>query len=104
MEPEDLRIGNWFFYKGKDVQWSIEDFAEWGKNIEKLIEPILITPEWLERFGFEKKPIHWEGAIDLMADGDEWNFESGYIDINIKYVHQLQNLYYALTGKELEKK
>jgi hypothetical protein len=30
------------------------------------------------------------------------NNNSHWLDIEIKYVHQLQNLYFALTGEELE--
>jgi hypothetical protein len=33
--------------------------------------------------------------------GGVWHFEFEGISIKIKYVHQLQNLYFALTGEEL---
>ena len=28
-------------------------------------------------------------------------YRSDYTGVNVKYVHQLQNLYFALTGEEL---
>ena len=29
------------------------------------------------------------------------SYEEGEVSVNIKHVHQLQNLYFALTGEEL---
>lgn len=75
---------------------------------------IPITDEWLERMGFEERYTH-------NSDGDEINYMKmkafedllyrdgifslccGSLELpHIEYVHQLQNLFYALTGKELE--
>ena len=70
-------------------------------------EPIPLTEEWLLKFGLiYNDENYWElvGAhISLEWDGmkdwdilcmDEWL-------MSLKYVHQLQNLYFALTGSEL---
>ena len=76
------------------------------------IKPISITEEWLIKFGFEKfnkamhKPLNKTTHIyrEIL---DHNNFYitgmDNYLQLtNIpKYVHQLQNLYFALTGKEL---
>lgn len=76
--------------------------------------PIHLTPEWLERCGFtsDKKQV-WTIRIDeysLLAihkDGDYVFMDSmdGQCvesrDNKIMHVHQLQNLYFALTGEEL---
>jgi hypothetical protein len=75
-------------------------------------KPIPLTEEWLWNFGFEK--TEWDNfnsfrrtignndyAIILYSDG---NCEVGdIITCKIEYVHQLQNLYFALTGEELKK-
>lgn len=73
------------------------------------IKPIPITEEWLVRFGFKinsgvssreflmkniKVCNHYEKGFLFIVD---W-WHSG---IMIQSVHQLQNLYFALTGEEL---
>jgi hypothetical protein len=69
----------------------------------KDLNGIPLTEEWLVTFGFEyiEEYKWWEidwcnFTIDL---GGEYEFEFAFHPI--KYVHQLQNLYFALTGKEL---
>lgn len=103
-------------------------FDSFPKHYSQLLtslKPIQLTEEWLDKFGFER------GGYDLIEvwhpDNDRfsmvgyldeenederylgWNYNhNGTIDecdssrIEIKHVHQLQNLYFALTGKELE--
>ena len=119
MKPNELRIGNWVKMDNTNFQLSEEDdfdsFVFHG-NIQYL-EPIPLTEEWLEKFGFKKHK--W-----IMFDGFTWlpfgnrrfeifyekkygfyhEFYHGRGRNIIKYVHQLQNLYFALTGKELELK
>ena len=80
------------------------------------IHPIPLTEEWLLKFGFGKSEDHEVGHnTDLNFNFYyDWHFkrfriESGFNSDNdwivpmphIQYVHQLQNLYFALTGKEL---
>lgn len=74
-------------------------------------EPIHLTEEWLLKFGFKRYDIYRCGIDEkLVIDGssDAFGFfaedeVSGFIyDRQIKYVHQLQNLYFALTGEELK--
>ncbi len=72
--------------------------------------PIPITPEWLERLGFTK---HHRGNLVLGMGYFELEFaiKNGWLYLSrneyedmlshIKYVHQLQNLYFAITGQEL---
>lgn len=88
---------------------------------ENLIEPITLTEEWLLSFGFDKiteltdgynkgMPIEkylYDKFYILNTDLLNPNFGIGLhyiwdgISLEIKYVHQLQNLYFALTGEEL---
>jgi len=88
----------------------------------KNIEPIPLTEEWLLKFGFElyESGYYFPYKINNQWEKDNWYFCANYrynqIDIchrgnlgslirfDIKYVHQLQNLYFALTGTELEVK
>lgn len=83
--------------------------------IAEQIEPIPITEDWLLRFGFEASSIHDNyklGEIEISSSmrkittNERYNF---YLDgeipesmkIRIQYIHQLQNLFFALTGTEL---
>jgi hypothetical protein len=79
--------------------------------------PIPLTEEWLIKLGFGKDDtntyIHESlpsGTGVYFESGNDWNFDDANICgdfdecIHVKlpqYVHQLQNLYFALTGKEL---
>lgn len=71
--------------------------------------PIPLTEEWLVRFGFDTfrsinsdpKTFYndrFDYGIEIYQDGSIW-FEKLRL---IKHVHQLQNLYFALTGQELK--
>lgn len=74
----------------------------------KFIKPIPLTEEWLLNFGFEKKSgsefkndrfIYRFKQRDLIIEGFEYDYNG--ILCYPEYVHQLQNLYFALTGEEL---
>ena len=100
-------------------------FAEMWLNMED-IEPILLTEELLLKFGFEEWDIKGEWVFEkvIFKDFDiekkmiicssgtcsleeqenhpDVDVQKFIIRQDIKYVHQLQNLYFALTGKDLE--
>jgi hypothetical protein len=75
----------------------------------KWFEPIPLTEEWLLKFGFEHEDDYLElqinehlsiiyvGYLALMIDGVIIQVNN----TNSDKVHQLQNLYFALTGEEL---
>lgn len=73
------------------------------------MKPIPLTPEWLERCGF--KILVDDGFLVRVAKGVVCIKISGIglpvVRIgemhftNIIHLHQLQNLYFALTGEEL---
>ncbi|MHA2366888.1 MAG: hypothetical protein ACXAC7_23250 [Candidatus Hodarchaeales archaeon] len=106
MKAEDLRIGNYVGLYGSIATIQRADF-DTSKTAIAVDEgkPIPLTEEWLAKFGFKKYPGRlnkfdrddfW--TCDLM-NGNEWCFKD--IECCIKYVHQLQNLFWVLTGKEL---
>lgn len=79
--------------------------------------PIPLTEEWLLKFGFEptrfqKEPHQWwnNGKIEIGHTTKDDVMQYEYLSptntemVDIPYVHQLQNLYFALTGEELEMK
>lgn len=71
---------------------------------------IPLTDEWIEKFGGKTvgDSVHWPGfALDIEEGNTGIGFfyplrERGMMDLHVEFVHQLQNLYCALSGgKEL---
>lgn len=91
--------------------------------LDERVKEIPLTEEWLLKFGFEKIESDYRIQIqkdDSQGNSDYWIYVDSGIDNETnkfkvmlvsgegdwfttknKYVHQLQNLYYALTGEEL---
>lgn len=120
MEAKELRIGNyvWDDYGGNMIIHQIsndlvdckkENHLPSGRYDLGSIKPIVIDGNWLLKFGFEKQSNNsWQldtkygFSIWGRIDHGFWLFiESDDCGNSIKHVHQLQNLYFALTGKEL---
>lgn len=85
------------------------DFGEGEEDCdidhEDLI-PIPLSEEWLIRAGFEKysdKEFYIytskENEVRFYKSDSDWNL--AYFITETRYVHQLQNLYFWLTGEEL---
>jgi hypothetical protein len=125
MKATDLRIGNYHYYLVKD---HLDKRKEWNEvfqidalDLVKLSEiedlnyqPIPLTEEWLKKLGFK---------LVFAGQGDGYIYEYGELcktltihsrdrnkflystfnscEKHIQYVHQLQNLYFALTNEEL---
>lgn len=143
INKNELRIGNYvngeLYETGYSVtvrQYKIKSLGEKIAVIQdrktqsvlsyKEIQPILLTSEWLLKFGFKEHPISWSkdisyfqqsyrticvtlsqgiiiregGVMDRRSEDDIcvlWNTDvRGPI-----MVHNLQNIYHALTGEEL---
>ena len=66
-------------------------------------KPIQLTEEWLVKFGFIKRtPTGYYFDMGRMSINlPDFEYKNIRIDVKLKYVHQLQNLYFALTGEEL---
>ena len=134
MKASELRIGNLVMFNSQydalsgDGNWhEINLEAEDFLSLEELItayEPIPLTEEWLEKFGFDKVEdlgdmVYYEPKnsgvrrYGICYNHEEWQFmlivKNEYTTLiydedYFQYVHQLQNLVFALTGKELELK
>lgn len=130
MDENELRIGNLVYRKDiGSGENRIEAIIEIGSkatvsgpikvitNYDNLLG-IPITQEWLVKMGFEK--AYDDGVYDIgntrivriiwAEEEPEWKIKRilgsdlTYYMHNmpaIKYVHQLQNLYFTLTGQEL---
>ncbi len=121
MDARELRIGN--FVKLNEKEFTIiHEILEVGMTcktkslgqkdyyeIEDLT-PIPLTEEWLLKFGFDLNSDHFIGEVWGIEGNNyyfcisckSYTFVHSSFNTRIEYVHQLQNLYHALTGKELE--
>ena len=118
MESNELRIGNLVHYHDEHLKPNDEVIKISYLDLmiihhkEKYhhYSPIPLTEEWLLKFGFTKTDNKYfigelnelnNRQLDLILCTDK-NVIS-YQDYlhPILYVHQLQNLYFALTGEEL---
>ena len=117
MKANELRIGNWYDHNGIPKQATPNTIEEVWESERSWCKPIPLTEEWLLKFGFEYRYAGWfEMRSRFNGDYFEMNFHIITKEIhllqdsgrkyevhlcNIKHVHQLQNLYFALTGEEL---
>ena len=123
MKKEELMYGNKLLFLNEVVTFSNisqirEDGIFWIKTIESKIDsksfhfkPIPLTEEWLLKFGFFKhnnayvleKPN--ENIMNFkFSIWSDFTYNSSEFPVELKYVHQLQNLYFALTGTHLKLK
>jgi hypothetical protein len=118
-EATDFRLGNWFLGNGYMQQVTLETF-EYLLNERfyphKAIQGIPLTPEILEKAGFvymtEPNENYWNyNKPDVYLYLNEklepglYSNEYEHVDVignPLQYLHQLQNLYFALTNNELE--
>jgi hypothetical protein len=114
MDCKEFRIGNWIEYihhkNHFSEVWGIEITDGLGTKINKIpninYKPIPLTEEWLVKFGFTKwknKNI-WtnKGVMIYLHSKDGICYGKANSRTKLKHVHQLQNLYFALTGEELK--
>lgn len=114
MKANELRIGNLIsdvFATGKFygvVNKVHKDKVYYNGFVSKIedIEPIPLTEEWLLKFGFSKNHFDYiyekgEFYVEVCENDYIFRWNDFNIDINLKTVHRLQNLYFALTQSEL---
>ncbi len=129
MKANELRIGNWVMapvWRGdKDYLTEVESITswmggmeinhefqetgyEWGPSIKEDVKPIPLTEEWLIKFGVKLKykgcyepfcDVWWyaepNGTLIQSGEGIDWAIPLP------EFVHEYQNLHFALTGEEL---
>ena len=124
MKATQFRIGNLVSWKnsGKEFEITLQSLYE-GANLDW--KPIHITKEILLRFGFKEVEINngdfflviqknkgvlngeYQIWVDLGIENETNKIsisvvcESQWLITKNKYVHQLQNLFFCLSGKEL---
>jgi hypothetical protein len=108
MKANELRIGNYVDLFGMTATVQPDDFnlREHGIAIEQG-KPIPLTEEWLNRFGatkYSNDTHHIAFMWIINIDNNTWEIRVNldFLLCEIQHVHQLQNLYFALTGEELK--
>ena len=110
MDIKELRIGNLVLDREGKIGVVCEvcdclgaGFVKFENDLQltsiQYVEPIPLTEECLKKFGISNI---W--VFEIFGD-DSRGFHISYPYgewIFIKYVHELQNLYFALVGEELE--
>lgn len=128
MEANELRIGNFVLDKDGNIE-SIFEISKYGDlyRINELdpdyFKSITLTEEWLLKFGFVKDfyRINDQSLPERFIEDDIWRLEDEIhlfckdgiwwlmdeydlllsLKREMKGVHDLQNLFFALKGKEL---
>jgi hypothetical protein len=119
MKAQELRIGN--FIENTDSQMAsymvvnADVIKQNEHTMYASLEPIPLTEEWLFKFGFwrevkvgsemgtdgiEFRVYHFD-VLTFNTNHGWWYKVQRINETPLEYVHQLQNFYFALTGKEL---
>jgi len=129
MDVKELRIGNWvsnthgipMIVKAVYEDTVYVDFKGnvgglWEFNKHEPYKPIELTEEILLKCGFELKGVIFrinnglsnQFDVNYSPSRDIFYYNSSkhgmYMGVEIKYLHQLQNLFYALINEELNVK
>ena len=116
IQANELRIGNYI----SDI-WSPNGFfkvtqlkkfsAVYGKDFTALydnLNPIPLTEEILLKAGFEKdiESLFYRNSFIIAKTKTRWAFYHNGLTggelARIDYIHELQNLIFALTGEEIK--
>lgn len=118
MEAKNYRIGNYINYvtfsKTERVKVTSELISELdinsGSGSHRLYHPVRLNDDLLKNLGFKyntKFMVFENGDVYLDSDYKStptYTFELNGLETKIKYIHEIQNLFFALTGTELELK
>lgn len=112
IQANELRIGNYIEFmndstSGQPQKFEVQDYSVIGR-----IEPIPLTEEWLLKLGFIKDDAYEKSYTSRIIRGRNIRvfhhnnathfLLNMHFAVDLKYVHQLQNLYFALTSEELQ--
>ena len=119
VNPVEIRLGNILSNGSAEFVMNTAGLMDvlnvWQSHEICWWEPVLITKEWLKKFGFENGVRRYAKTFIIRCDHrevikikynrygqDKWyygNRESFFH--KPKYIHELQNLYFSLTNQEL---
>lgn len=126
LTAKELRIGNWIRHKYSAPDFMVSEINAFSENntVNGIglcdCKPIHLTEQWLNELGFIKDDngnyliglqTHY---LELLPSNGYWyptyvqapemshENEQRVSTNRIEFVHELQNLFFALTGRELE--
>ena len=102
MKARELRTTNLVYNLYNQVEMVrsiVDDYSVLG------LYAIPLTEEWLMKLGFENwdknKWIDSNSVLTISKNGDNFLCLFNQRHIDIFHVHQLQNLYFGITGEDL---
>lgn len=114
INKNELRIGNLvsYSYSGNTHNGIVEGLGKiYCESVSyrnvfvsypyKILIPIPIDEKWLEMFGYNLITENHYSVLGHLILKLEDRFYCDKNGVQIKYVHQLQNLFFSLTGNEL---
>lgn len=116
IEIKEIRQGNYLHRRGNNELVQIKDTETYIKvsRCPQIYNPIPIDEEWLLKLGFNtfgdelclKLGHRFFLVFDtcgfgIFTENTDTDEKAAVLHEHIKYIHQIQNLYHALTGEEL---
>lgn len=102
----DFRVGNWYNHHGAPRIVHPSTILDLWEAERDWIKPIVLTEDILIKAGFKKIntaffKYDFPFRLIKIADGVGYHVYRDGSVAEIDYVHQLENLYYAIKGTEL---
>jgi len=123
MKASEFRIGNLIYDFDEHTFYPIEEIKKNSQGNMCVIYrngsfmstdpiPMKLTEEWLLKFGFEYHHDtphpnrvfrkNWDEGFFELEEIISFYYGGNFTSVNVNHVHQLQNLFFALTGGELK--
>jgi len=114
MTANELRVGNWVIYQNIHFCQVSDVLSE--KHYFEGFSPVILNSYDLIDFGFESgiDPLDKDDSFAYYLDGikiltrkrnsDKFMFSINNFNLEVRYIHELQNLVFALLKKELDLK
>ncbi len=116
----ELRIGNYLQneidksllvvcgLRENEIMTTVSERSKSPLPIGWKAQPIPLTEEWLNKFKWERvnadEFVFRNNNYFSIDSSGRLYYMDDYTAVDIQFVHQLQNLYFALTGEELTMK
>lgn len=108
MLESELREGNFIFYAEEVIRLNDKNIDLIYLRTENSMEGIEMNVNWLENFGFfylkscESHSTFFYNGVKVELGEEYSKVYMHNIEVKkIRYVHELQNIFFALTGEEL---
>jgi hypothetical protein len=108
MKANEIRIGNLVEATNDDVVFPYVITAQeivFYHSDPKRFNPIPLGKEWFDKIKWELEKGEFYYFLDnnyfsINTSGQVY-YMGDYTAVNVEYLHDLQNLYFAITGEEL---